>query len=210
MQRVADASRFLYTGDAGHVVSIVCNDLISNSQLQAMACTVVHVVNYVTILTSKAARQVIGPQVAGNFYAARNPTIVLRRGRPVLYLISNHPTTFPVDGKLCATQDPRPRTLRFRDNRYTRNRKYGSWKVGYVMLLLGARAGCPRPALCHAPRLTSTFTDDEESDSGPASPTVAPIARRSKFDDEEEDSDVRQPCPALAQLVAPPCTTPKK
>jgi hypothetical protein len=170
------------------------------------------------VFTSKAARQVIGQQVAGNFYAARNPTIVLRRGRPDLYLISNHPTTLTVDGKLCATHEPCPRALHSPDDRYTRNRKHGSWKVGYVMLLLGARAGRPRPALCHAPRLTSAFTDDEESDSGPASPTVAPITRRSKFDDEEEDSDVRQPCPALARLlprhahtktILTPCTGPR-
>ena len=154
-----------------------------------------------TVFTSRAARPVIGQQVAGNFYAARNPTIVLRRGRPDLYLISNHPTTLTVNGKLCATHEPRPRALPFPDDRHTHNRKYGSWKVGYVMLLLGARAGRPRPALCHAPRLTCACTDDEESDSGPASPTVAPIARRSKFDDEEEDSDVRQPCPALAHAV---------
>ncbi|KAF2134201.1 translation initiation factor eIF3 subunit [Dothidotthia symphoricarpi CBS 119687] len=32
--------------------------------------------------------------------------------------------------------------------------------------------------------------DDEEGSSSPSSPTVAPIARRSKFEDEEDDSDV--------------------
>lgn len=45
-------------------------------------------------------------------------------------------------------------------------------------------------------------TDDEEEDSTPpASPVNKPIARRSKFDDEEDDSDVRQPTiPRAAQL----------
>ncbi|KAF1942692.1 translation initiation factor eIF3 subunit [Clathrospora elynae] len=34
------------------------------------------------------------------------------------------------------------------------------------------------------------WDDDDEDSSTPSSPAVAPIARRSKFDDEEEDSDV--------------------
>lgn len=35
--------------------------------------------------------------------------------------------------------------------------------------------------------------DEDEGSTPPTSPQVAPIARRSKFDDEEEDDDVRQP-----------------
>jgi hypothetical protein len=52
-------------------------------------------------------------------------------------------------------------------------------------------------------RANSHATDDEESESSSAesSPVTKPIARRSKFEDEEEDSDVRQPTiPRAAQL----------
>jgi translation initiation factor 3 subunit J len=53
-------------------------------------------------------------------------------------------------------------------------------------------------------KANSCATDDEEEDSSsvPSSPVNKPIARRSKFDDEEDDSDVRQPTiPRAAQLV---------
>jgi hypothetical protein len=47
-------------------------------------------------------------------------------------------------------------------------------------------------------------TDDEDSDSTPpSSPLRKPIASRGKFDDEEDDSDVRQPTMPRHTQLAP-------
>lgn len=95
----------------------------------------------------------------------------------------------------------RPRSL---------NRNHGSWQMGYV---ISARRALAEAA--HTDR-NRRFTDippeDEESDSTPpSSPPAAPAVRRGKFDDEEEDSDVRQPetgvAPARHSPEMPTLTT---
>jgi hypothetical protein len=67
---------------------------------------------------------------------------------------------------------------------------------------------CARKKRCRTSRIQRTTadfcgTDDEDEESTPpSSPPSKPIARRGKFDDEEEDSDVRQPSmPRRAQLL---------
>jgi hypothetical protein len=72
------------------------------------------------------------------------------------------------------------------------NRNHGAWEVGYVMPL-SVRARHGRTHFEHSTETNHATDDEEEDSSSPSSPVTKPIARRSKFDDEEEDSDVRQP-----------------
>lgn len=83
------------------------------------------------------------------------------------------------------------------------NRNHGTWKVGYVIFLLCAHEQSPHVAGHQFTAANHAQTDDEEEDSTPpTSPPSKPIARRGKFDDEEDDSDVRQPTmPRAAQLL---------
>lgn len=61
----------------------------------------------------------------------------------------------------------------------------GKWGTSYSLLL---RA--PQCAYSRSLQL-NMFPDDEDESSGPTSPVVAPVTRRSKFEDEEDDDDVR-------------------